>query len=108
MSQENTQQLLIDSQESSSQGNYFPKKEIQNLESPESPQPPDVDEIVGALSTLIVSPSEENMEESQPTLDAAVDVDDIIKRFEQEKMIREKKIKENVDAFLEVCKKLEE
>ena len=101
MSQENTQQLLIDSQESSSQGDYFPKRKIQHLESPESPQPSDVDELVGALYT------------SKPTPDVA-NVDnaaDEIKRFEQEKIIRENKDKRKccyIDAFLEVCKKLEE
>jgi hypothetical protein len=104
MSQENTQQLLIDSQESSSQGDYFPKRKIQHLESPESPKPLDVDELFGAsnTSTQIASTSEENMEASKgkPTLDAA----DEIKRFEQEKIIRENKY---IDAFLEMCKKLE-
>ena len=117
MSQENTQQLLIDSQESSSQGDYFPKRKIQHLESPESPKPLDVDELFGAsnTSTQIASTSEENMEASKgkPTLDVA-NVDnaaDEIKRFEQEKIIRENKDKRKccyIDAFLEVCKKLEE
>ena len=93
MSQENTQQLLIDSQESSSQGDYFPKRKIQHLESPESPQPSDVDELVGALftSSQIASTSEEKMEASQgkPTPDAT-DVDndkDDIKRIEQNSII---------------------
>jgi hypothetical protein len=117
MSQENTQQLLIDSQESSSQGDYLPKRKIQHLESPESPKPSDVDELVEALftSSQIASTSEEKMEASQgkPTPDVA-NVDnaaDEIKRFEQEKIIRENKDKRKccyIDAFLEVCKKLEE
>ena len=117
MSQENTQQLLIDSQESSSQGDYFPKRKIQHLESPESPKPLDVDELFGAsnTSTQIASTSEENMEASKgkPTLDVA-NVDnaaDEIKRFEQEKIIRENKDERTccyIDAFIEMCKKLEE
>ena len=118
MSQENTQQLLIDSQESCSQGDYVPKRKIQHLESPESPQPSDVDEIDGPYtSTQIVSPLEETMETSQrPTPDAA-DVDndtDRSKRFEQDSIIvtsKEKNDKtkdEYINAFLEMCKKLEE
>ena len=46
--------LLIDSQESSSQGDYFPKRKIQHLESPESPVPLDVDELFGASNTITV------------------------------------------------------
>ena len=117
MSQENTQQLLIDSQESSSQGDYLPKRKIQHLESPELPKPSDVDELVEALftSSQIASTSEEKMEasEGKPTPDVA-NVDnaaDEIKRFEQEKIIRENKDERTccyIDAFLEMCKKLEE
>ena len=137
MSEENTQQLLIDSQESPSQGDYYPKRKVQHLESPESPQPSDVDKIYGASSTQIVSPLEENMETSQggptpdassqgrPTPDAASqgrptpDAADVVndaddtKRFEQQTIIvtsKEKNDKtkdEYINAFLEMCKKLE-
>jgi hypothetical protein len=106
MSQENTQQLLIDSQESSSQGDYLPKRKIQHLESPESPQPSDVDAIDAHMET--------SESESKPTPDVAnvaKETDDI-KRFEKETIIVTSKEKKEIikccyiDAFLDMCEKL--